>query len=46
VFATEHDDGSHFAAIEQPDALVNDLRKMFGIGGPAFGVVSGRTGYA
>jgi len=24
---------------------VSDLRKMFGIGGPAFAVVSGRTGY-
>jgi len=34
-----HDKGGHFAAWEQPEALVGDLRKMFGKGGPAHGVV-------
>lgn len=42
---SEHDKGGHFAAHEQPEALVADVRKMFGKGGPAFGVVSGRLGY-
>ncbi|KAJ6451640.1 Alpha/Beta hydrolase protein [Mycena sanguinolenta] len=45
VFEHEHDGGGHFAAYEKPNELVDDLRKMFGRGGPAFGVVSGRTGY-
>ncbi|KAJ3531862.1 hypothetical protein NMY22_g7980 [Coprinellus aureogranulatus] len=46
VFESEHTSGGHFAAHEKPDLLVGDLRKMFGRGGPAFGVVSGKTGYA
>ncbi|KAF5314945.1 hypothetical protein D9619_007397 [Psilocybe cf. subviscida] len=46
VFAAEHDKGGHFAAHEVPEVLVGDLRKMFGKGGPAFGVVPGKTGYA
>ena len=41
----EHDKGGHFAAYEVPEYLAADLRRMFGIGGPAFGVVSGRSGY-
>lgn len=41
-----HESGGHFAAYEQPESLADDLRKMFGKGGPAFGVVSGKTGYA
>jgi hypothetical protein len=41
-----HDKGGHFAAHEVPELLVDDLRKMFGKGGPAFGVVSGNKGYA
>ncbi|KAJ7152716.1 Alpha/Beta hydrolase protein [Mycena crocata] len=45
VFEAEHDAGGHFAAHEVPALLVGDLRKMFGRGGPAYGVVSGRTGY-
>ncbi|TFK48596.1 alpha/beta-hydrolase [Heliocybe sulcata] len=45
VFLEEHDRGGHFAAYETPEALVGDLRKMFGKGGPAFGVVPGLTGY-
>jgi len=39
VFVSEHSRGGHFAAHEQPSELVEDLRKMFGKGGPAFGVV-------
>ncbi|KAH8979688.1 alpha/beta-hydrolase [Lactarius akahatsu] len=45
VFESEHEAGGHFAAYEQPEALVGDLRKMFGKSGPAAGVVSGCTGY-
>ena len=46
VYAGEHDKGGHFAAFEQPDSLAGDLRKMFGKGGGAFGVVPGKNGYA
>jgi hypothetical protein len=46
VFDSEHTSGGHFAAYEKPEELADDVRKMFGISGPAFGVVSGRTGYA
>ncbi|KAL0572007.1 hypothetical protein V5O48_009948 [Marasmius crinis-equi] len=45
VFHTQHDKGGHFAAHEVPELLVGDLRKMFGKGGPAYGVVSGKDGY-
>jgi hypothetical protein len=45
VFESAHTKGGHFAAHEQPDALVADLRKMFGKGGVAFGVVKGFNGY-
>ncbi|KZP29214.1 alpha/beta-hydrolase [Athelia psychrophila] len=45
VFSNEHDKGGHFAAFEQPELLAGDLRKMFGRGGPAFGVVPGKTGF-
>ncbi|KAK0435513.1 alpha/beta-hydrolase [Armillaria borealis] len=45
VFESEHSSGGHFAAHEKPQELVDDLRKMFGKGGPAFGVVPGKTGY-
>ncbi|KAJ7130299.1 Alpha/Beta hydrolase protein [Mycena epipterygia] len=46
VFERSHDSGGHFAAYEAPQDLADDLRKMFGKGGPAFGVVAGKTGYA
>lgn len=46
VFESEHDKGGHFAAHEQPEALAGDLRRMFGKGGPAYGVVPGKNGYA
>ncbi|KAJ7062248.1 Alpha/Beta hydrolase protein [Mycena amicta] len=45
VFEAEHTKGGHFAAHEVPELLVGDVRTMFGRGGPAFGVVPGRTGY-
>ncbi|KAH8981703.1 Alpha/Beta hydrolase protein [Lactarius akahatsu] len=45
VFESEHKVGGYFAAYEQPEALVGDLRKMFGMSGPATGVVPGYTGY-
>ncbi|KAH8835957.1 Alpha/Beta hydrolase protein [Flagelloscypha sp. PMI_526] len=46
VFEGQHTSGGHFAAHEVPELLVGDLRRMFGKGGPAFGVVGGRSGYA
>jgi len=45
VFESEHDSGGHFAAYEKPEVLVDDLRKMFGKGGPAAGVVPGHNGF-
>ena len=45
VFEVEHDGGGHFAAHEKPKELVSDLHDMFGKGGPAFNVISSRTGY-
>ncbi|KAF8073514.1 Alpha/Beta hydrolase protein [Lyophyllum atratum] len=46
VFESEQEDGGHFAAFEKPRELASDLWKMFGKGGPAFGVVEGKDGYA
>ena len=46
VFESEHESGGHFAAHEKPEELVEDVRRMFGRGGGAFGVVKGRNGYA
>ncbi|KAH9037740.1 hypothetical protein EDB84DRAFT_1675565 [Lactarius hengduanensis] len=45
VFESKHKVGGYFAAYEQPEALVGDLRKMFRESGPATGVVPGYTGY-
>ncbi|KAK7053454.1 hypothetical protein VNI00_004080 [Paramarasmius palmivorus] len=45
VFESFHDSGGHFAAHEKPNELVNDVRKMFGKGGPAYGIVPGKDGY-
>ena len=45
VFESEHDAGGHFAAFEVPEKLVGDLRKMYGKGGPAHGVVPNKSGY-
>lgn len=43
---TEEEGGGHFAAYEKPNLLIGDLRKMFGKDGGAFGVVTGKNGYA
>jgi hypothetical protein len=45
VQQTRYERGGHFASTEVPEALAADLRKMFGKGGAAFGVVTGRDGY-
>ena len=45
VLATEYDRGGHFAARERPDAIVGDLRTMFGKQGGAYAVVKGLTGF-
>ncbi|KAH9979829.1 alpha/beta-hydrolase [Russula compacta] len=45
VFESEHSAGGHFAAYERPEALVDDLRRMFGKGGPAAGVVPEHDGF-
>ena len=45
MFESDHEAGGHFAAYEQPEALVGDLRKMFGSFGLATGVIPGITGY-
>lgn len=46
VFERDHESGGHFAAWEQPDELVKDLRDMFGRGGGAYGLVKGASGYS
>ncbi|KAJ7600259.1 Alpha/Beta hydrolase protein [Mycena floridula] len=46
VFHAQHDKGGHFASHEVPEVLVEDLRKMFGKKGPAYGVVPKKTGYS
>lgn len=46
VFESEYEDGGHFAAHERPEQLVDDLFKMFGKGGGAYGVVEGKNGYS
>ncbi|KAG1742737.1 Alpha/Beta hydrolase protein [Suillus paluster] len=46
VFESHHKSGGHFAAYERPQELVQDVRKMFAKGGPAFAIVPGRSGYA
>ncbi|KIY66696.1 alpha/beta-hydrolase [Cylindrobasidium torrendii FP15055 ss-10] len=34
VFSSQHDHGGHFAAHENPQVLVNDVKRMFGTDGP------------
>ncbi|KAG1848729.1 Alpha/Beta hydrolase protein [Suillus subalutaceus] len=46
VIESHHKSGGHFAAYERPKELVDDVRKMFAKGGPAFAIVPGRSGYA
>jgi len=45
VFESEYDSGGHFAAWERPEAIVRDLREMFGKAGGAYGVLNGKDGY-
>ncbi|KAK6508031.1 hypothetical protein TWF481_006449 [Arthrobotrys musiformis] len=45
VFERVHKSGGHFAAWENPDLLVGDLKDMFKKSGPVYGVVQGRDGY-
>ena len=45
VYQSEHEQGGHFAVWERPDAIAADLQKMFGKGGPCYGIVKGKTGY-
>jgi len=44
VFEREHENGGHFAAWEQPDALVEDLRSMFRKDSGSY-CVQGRSGH-
>lgn len=44
-FQSEHEKGGHFAAWERPEAIVGDLREMFGKNGPCYGVIPGKSGY-
>ncbi|KAJ8073604.1 hypothetical protein PM082_011882 [Marasmius tenuissimus] len=46
VLHERHERGGHFAAYEKPVELVDDLRKMFAKGSPAYGVVPDKDGYA
>lgn len=45
VHESHKDKGGHFAAWERPDAIAEDLQKMFGKGGPCYGIVEGKVGY-
>ncbi|KAI0532432.1 Alpha/Beta hydrolase protein [Xylaria digitata] len=36
VYSSEYEKGGHFAAWERPDAIIADLRQMFGNDGPAY----------
>ena len=45
VWQSEHGKGGHFAAWEMPEAIIKDLRGMFGKIGPCYGIVKGREGY-
>jgi hypothetical protein len=42
VLESVHESGGHFGAWEMPQYIVNDLRKMFGKGGGAYGAVKGK----
>ena len=45
VHVSESNKGGHFAALERPDIIADDLKTMFGKGGKAFGVLEGNNGY-
>ena len=44
-YQSEHERGGHFAAWEVPGAIAGDMQRMFGKGGPCYGVVEGRDGF-
>lgn len=46
VHESLHDSGGHFGAWERPEVMARDVKKMFGRGGGAYGVVKGNDGYA
>jgi hypothetical protein len=45
IHVSESSKGGHFAALERPDVIADDLKAMFGKGGKAFRVVEGMDGY-
>ncbi|KZT41432.1 alpha/beta-hydrolase [Sistotremastrum suecicum HHB10207 ss-3] len=45
VFESTHASGGHFAAHEKPTILVDDIRQMFGKGGPANHVIPHKSGF-
>lgn len=45
VYESEQESGGHFAAWECPEAISTDLKRMFGKGGPCYGVVKDHVGY-
>lgn len=45
VYESVNESGGHFAAWEKPEVIASDLKRMFGKGGGAYGIVSGRDGY-
>ncbi|KAI9881263.1 MAG: hypothetical protein M1830_005549 [Pleopsidium flavum] len=45
VFESDNEKGGHFAAWERPDTIADDLRKMFGKKGGAYGLIKGKEGY-
>lgn len=45
VHVSENSKGGHFAALERPDVIADDLKEMFKKGGKVFGVVEGKSGY-
>jgi hypothetical protein len=45
VWHSVNEKGGHFATWEVPEAVVRDLRGMFGKGGPCFGIVEGKNGF-
>ncbi|KAF2869999.1 Alpha/Beta hydrolase protein [Massariosphaeria phaeospora] len=45
VYESENERGGHFAAWENPRVIAGDLQKMFGNGGPCYGIVEGKNGF-
>lgn len=46
LYESEHESGNHFAAWERPDAIVANLRAMFGKKCGAYDRVTGKNGYS